>query len=146
MALPLEENALPPSILSRATRRGNEYAWPIETIPEVIEAARANALVNIGGQLQFRFADGAVCECYWVAVDTFLAVPSSLPWNDRVEQTAAVALASFSAVKSECDFLEEGRKAFGDIFLEYDATGESPESAMCFVWYLASDNSDSAEA
>jgi hypothetical protein len=56
--VPIEEGALPPDIISRASLRGNEYAWPVETIPEVIEAARPNALVNIGGQLQFRFADG----------------------------------------------------------------------------------------
>jgi hypothetical protein len=32
------ELRLPHDVLQRATLRGNEYAWPVEYIPKVIEA------------------------------------------------------------------------------------------------------------
>jgi len=102
------ELRLPHAILQRASLRANEYAWPIEDIPNVIEAARQANLASIGGQLQFRLPDGGTCECYWVEVDTYKSVPASLPWQERVDQTAAVALADFSHLLSKFDFVTEG--------------------------------------
>ena len=69
------EKSLPDHILSRATVRGNEYAWKTGDIPKVIEAARAAQLASIGGQLQLRLHDEGTCECYWVEVDTYREVP-----------------------------------------------------------------------
>jgi hypothetical protein len=89
------ELRLPHQILRRASLRGNEYAWPIEDICKVIEAAHQANLASIGRQLQFRLPDGGTCECYWVEVDTYKSVSASVPWQERVEQTAAVALADF---------------------------------------------------
>ena len=94
------ESRLPLDVLQRASLRGNEYAWPIEDIPKVIEAARQANLASIGGQLQFRLPDGGTCECYWIEVDTYKSVPASLPWQERINQTAAVALADFSRLLS----------------------------------------------
>ena len=56
------ELRLPHDLLQRASLRGSEYAWPIEDIPKVIEAARQANLASIGGQLQFRLPDGGTCE------------------------------------------------------------------------------------
>jgi hypothetical protein len=130
------ELRLPQEILRRASFRGNEYAWPIEDIPKVIEAARQANLASIGGQLQFRLPDGGTCECYWVEVDTYKSVPASLPWQERVKQTATVARADFSRLLSKFDFLTEGRRSFAEHFNRLEAEGGDPTQTMCFVWYL----------
>ena len=130
------ELRLPHAILQRASLRANEYAWPIEDIPNVIEAARQADLASIGGQLQFRLPDGGTCECYWVEVDTYKSVPASLPWQERVDQTAAVALAVFSHLLSKFDFVTEGRRSFAEHFKRVEAEGGDPVKTMCFVWYL----------
>jgi len=127
---------LPQEILRRASLRGNEYAWPIEDIPKVIEAARQANLASIGGQLQFRLPDGGTCECYWVEVNTGKSVTESLPWPERVEQTATAALADFSRLLSQFDFVAEGRRSFAEHFKRLEAKGGNPTETMCFVWYL----------
>ena len=58
----MPQNVLPKHIVAKATRRGNEYAWPIEDIPTVIDAASDEGLLNVGGQLQFRIPKGGTCE------------------------------------------------------------------------------------
>jgi hypothetical protein len=123
-------------ILQRASLRGSEYAWPIADIPKVIEAARQAHLASIGGQLQFRLPDGRTCECYRVEADTYRSVPASLPWQDRVEQTATAALADFSRLLSKSDFVAEGRRSFTEHFKHLEAGGGDPTQTMCFVWYL----------
>ena len=118
-----------------ATLRGNEYAWPIGAIPAVIEAARENNLVNVGGQLQFRLPD-AICECYWVEVDTYKLVPANLPWQERVTKTADVAIESFNRLQKDFDFIAEGRRDFGKYLSQYEEDGGVAQEAMCFVWYF----------
>ena len=80
------ERHLPHGLLGRASLAGNEYAWRVEDIPEVIEAARQAGLVGLGGQLPFRLPGpgGGTCDCYWVEVNTFEETPPSLPWAQRV--------------------------------------------------------------
>lgn len=130
------EKLLPHDLLSRATLRGNEYAWPLEDIPKVIEAAKESNLVSIGGQLQFRFPGGGTCECYWVQVDTCQTVPSNLPWAERVGRTAEAALAGFLELQARCDFIAEGRTAFEEEFYKWEAKGGDPATAMGFVWHV----------
>jgi hypothetical protein len=132
------ELGLPHDVLQRASLSGNEYAWPIEDIPTVIEAARQANLISIGGQLQFRLPD-ATCECYWVEVDTYKTVSAALPWPERVNQAAAAALADFSRLLSRFDFVVEGCRTFAavaDYFKRFKAEGGDPTRAMCFVWYV----------
>ena len=126
---------LPIELLNRASLRGNEYAWPLNDIPDVIEAARAANLLSVGGQLQFRLPDGGICECCWVEVDTFLTVPKDQPWAERVENTAVEALKAFHDLPNHHDFLAEGRKAFAE---HLDAL-DDPASTMCFVWDVMSE-------
>jgi len=130
------ETRLPEQLLERSTLRGNERAWPVGDIPEVIEAARLADLVSIGGQLQFRFPNGETCECYWVEVDTFKTVPPDLPWSERVEQTATAAHSQFQGLRERCDFIAEGKSAFGKYLDEFEASGGDLSSAQCFVWYV----------
>jgi hypothetical protein len=126
---------LPDEILSRASLRGGEYAWPLAEIPAVIEAARAANLLNVGGQLQFRLPDEGVCECYWVEVDTYLQVSRDQPWETRVEAAATDALSAFNRLLTEYDFLAEGQKGFAEYLDALRAAGHDSQDAMCFVWY-----------
>jgi hypothetical protein len=130
------ERYLPQELLGRASRRGKEYAWRVDDIPEVIAAARSAGLVSVGGQLQFRLPDGGICECYWVEVDTYQSVSKELPWTERVARTADVALADFTRLASEYDFLEEGRRAFRMHLGQVEHHNESPAEMMWFVWYV----------
>jgi hypothetical protein len=140
----LPAHALPSDILERASRRGNEYAWRIHDIPDVIAAARAANLVSIGGQLQFRLPDGGTCECYWVDVDTYKSVDKALPWVERVSRTAEVALADFDALQKRFDFIAEGRVGFGSYLDALVAQGRDPADSMCFVWYVLSEVDEKA--
>ena len=133
---------LPSSLMQRASLRGREYAWPLADIPDVIEAARRANLINVGGQLQFRIPGAGTCECYWVEVNTFDHVPKSLPWNERVERTAAAALTAYQQLHSDFDFLAEGRLAFAKQLDELERRGEDPAASMCFVWYARDQSSE----
>jgi hypothetical protein len=108
----------------------------VTEIPRVIDAARAADLVNIGGQLQFRFPDGAICECYWVEVDTYKAIPEGLSWSERVSETAAAALSQFQQLHEKYDFIAEGRSAFERPVEEFEAHGGDFADTLCFVWYV----------
>ncbi|MFN3465026.1 MAG: hypothetical protein ACK4X1_13215 [Terricaulis sp.] len=141
MTEPGPEQKLPPDLLARATLRGREYAWALPDIPLVIEAARAANLVSIGGQLQFRIPDDGTCECYWIEVDTYKTVDSKLPWDERVSQTAAVALRDFAMLKQRFDFVAEGMKGFAKHLKAFTAAGGNLDDAMCFVWYLHDETS-----
>ena len=132
------EKLFPEDVIARATLRGREYAWPVGDIPTVIEAARSANLINIGGQLQFRIPEGGTCECCWVEVDTYKEVAEDLPWTERVLATAATALSQFQKLCDECDFVAEGRTAFGDHLGEFEAQGGNLNEALCFVWYVKS--------
>lgn len=131
----LPERHLPNEISERASLRGNEYAWSVADIPLVIEAVRQANLINLGGQLQFRFVDGTACECYWVEVDTGKTVPDSRACDERVTQTAIAALRDFAAISLKYEFFEEGRRSFSAVFNEVEGQGCDPRDAMCFVWY-----------
>ncbi len=132
------KHVLPAHILDQATLRGNEYAWPVSDIPMVIEAARSANLVNIGGQLQFRFPD-ATCECYWVEVDTYRTVPTDLPWLERVSGTAAAAVSQFQLLREKSDFIAEGRLGFARYLDAFEMKGGDLNEIMCFVWYVRSE-------
>lgn len=127
---------LPADLLARASLRGNEHAWPVDDIPEVIEAARRANLVSVGGQLQFRLPDGGTCECYWVEVDTYRSVEKTLPWPDRVKLTAEVGARDFAALRRNVEFLAAGRESFAQYLDKEVAEGRDPLHSMCFVWDL----------
>lgn len=140
----MPEHGLPPDILKRASRAGNEFAWHIQDIPEVISAARTANLINIGGQLQFRLPEGGTCECYWVGVDTYKSVDKALTWTERVRLTAEVALRDFENLQQRYDFVAEGRVGFATYLDALIAKGRSPANSMCFVWYVQSEIGENA--
>jgi hypothetical protein len=135
---------LPRHLIERASNGGGELAWTLDDIPAVIEAARDANLVNIGGQLQFRFPDAGTCECYWVEVDTYKSVSTSASWQERVDQTAAVGMAEFLQLSAKFDFLAEGRNAFPAAFAEFERQGQDAARAMYFVWYVEAEKATDA--
>jgi hypothetical protein len=135
----LAEHLLPSDILKRATRRGNEYAWRVHDIPDVIEAARLLNLISIGGQLQFRLPDGGTCECYWVGVDTFKSVEEALPWQERVNRTAEVALQDFQALQTRFNFIAEGWEGFPTHLDALVERSLDPADSLWFVWSVLSE-------
>jgi hypothetical protein len=132
---------MPQELMAAASLRGKEYAWSLDLIPLVIEAARRANLVSVGGQLQFRLPEGTT-ECYWIAVDTYASVSKALSWAEQVRLTAEAALRDFDALKAKWDFVAEGRKAFGEHFARFEAGGGHMEDAMCFVWYVVAEDED----
>ena len=60
------EELLPPSVVSKATLSGSEYAWSLEAVEKTVTAAAACGLANLGGQAQFRIPDG-ICDLYWLS-------------------------------------------------------------------------------
>jgi hypothetical protein len=142
MSVFLSAQALPPEILQRASLAGNEYAWRIRDIPDVIAAARGANLISIGGQLQFRLPRGGTCECYWVDVRTDRSVDKALPWSERVHRTAEVALRDFEALQESFDFIAEGQVGFASHLDALVAQGHDPADSMCFVWYVLSEDAE----
>jgi hypothetical protein len=139
------EELLPAELISRASSQGEEYAWLIDDIPAVIEAGRSANLVSIGGQLQFRFPDGGVCECYWVAVDTYRSAELSLPWPERVTRTAEAGAKDFAELRRNVDFLKAGREGFAKYLDAELEQGRDPAASMCFVWYLLTEEEAKAK-
>ena len=130
------EERLPAAILERSSLRGNEYAWRLNDIPSVIEAARAADFVSVGGQLQLRLPDGGTCECYWLEVDTFNAAGSGLPWSERVAKAASEASKQFEELNSSHDLLSEAQAAFPSYAAALESDGLRVADALWFVWYV----------
>jgi hypothetical protein len=130
----MSEALLPPEILAKADFRHNEYAWRIDDLPEVIEAARNTNLLNLGGQLQIRTPD-AIGECSWVDIDCCQLVPEDLPWAVRVRMAADQALKDLAELRANVDFKIEIEEAFPDPVARFLASGGKIEDAVWFVWY-----------
>ncbi|MFT4074788.1 MAG: hypothetical protein QM647_04585 [Asticcacaulis sp.] len=131
----IAEKLLPAEILAKADFRQNEYAWRIADLPQVIEAARALGLRNIGGQLQIRTPD-AIGECDWVQIDACQLIPPVLPWEAQVEMAANVALQDLQMLKAEFNFGKEISEAFPEPVARFIEAGGTLEEAVWFVWYV----------
>jgi hypothetical protein len=131
----LIESRLPADILARADLRHNEYAWRVEDLSAVIEAAKTLNLLNLGGQLQLRTAE-AIGEVYWVAVDPCQNVPEDLPWDVRVRMAADFSLRDLAEIQAEFDFVQELRDAFPEPVAKLLAAGGKLEDALWFAWYV----------
>lgn len=134
----LTESQLPADILAKADFRFNEYAWRVEDLPEVIEAAKNLNLLNLGGQLQIRTKE-AIGECYWVATDPCANVPEDLPWEVRVRMAAELSLRDLTEIQAEFDFAQEISDAFPDPVADFIAAGGDLKSAIWFAWYVAAE-------
>jgi hypothetical protein len=126
------EELLPPSVLSKGTLSGSEYAWPVEAVEETVKAAAACGLANLGGQAQFRIPEG-ICELYWLSLDSGERLPKE-PWENYVGRTAAEVLAQFRALRQRTDFIKEALE-WPDL-KRLHAQGIDLNQYLCFVLYF----------
>jgi hypothetical protein len=126
----MDEALLPPAILGKATRRGNEYAWPLASVEEAITAARASGLATLGGQAQFRIPEGT-CELYWLDAHASEDRRAGEPWPEYVTRSAREVLARFREKVLPADFLAEARQ--WSILHEKIKAGVNVLDYLCFV-------------
>lgn len=126
------EELLPPEILSKATRRGDEFAWPLHDVPDVIAAARASGLATLGGQVQSR-TPGGTCELYWLRADAEGRRPGE-PWTDFVARSGEEVTRRVRALEAGTEFVGEGL-GFSHL-ADLHANGEALEQYLCFVLYF----------
>lgn len=134
----LTEEKLPPAILDKAIRGGNEFHWRVNDIPFVIEAARASGLASIGGSLTFiglpgtASADVGTCECYWVEVSISSLLGEE--WGKTVDDSARQAKEQFVALLKKYDFHREGAE-FPTV-ADYRKKGGDLNDIMYFSWMV----------
>src|SRR3989339_449983 len=63
------EDKLPKELLEKTSKDGNELAWKLNDVEEVVVTAEKLGLANLGGQAQFIFPEG-IYELYWIEIDT----------------------------------------------------------------------------
>jgi len=134
----MEEETLPKVLISKASiTPGGEYAWKMDDIPKVIEAARIAGLANLGGQPQFQGPIGTA-EPYWLNFD-----PSDRNakenWQQYVNRAAAETLEAFKRLCKETDFDEEGVKNLKHI-KEAKEKGLNVTEHLWFVLYFESNS------
>ena len=130
------EEKLPPSVLSKASLRGNEYAWPLSEVEGAVSAAEEVGLANLGGQPQFRLP-GGTCELYWLNVDAADRREGE-GWSDYVSRSASEVRDAFRKLIAEVDFPAEARRfAF---LAERLSRGEQVVPHLCFVLYFAEES------
>jgi hypothetical protein len=126
------ERFLPASVLSRASLRGNEYAWPLAAVEATVAAAAASGLANLGGQAQFRIPDGT-CELYWLSVDSGERRRDET-WDAYVTRTAAEVRTQFAALRERTDFVNEALQ--WPQLARLHAEGVDLNQYLCFVLYF----------
>jgi len=73
------ESLLPAEVLAKANKDSSEYAWKLDDVLTVIEAANSVGLATIGGEVQFRVPEG-ICELDWLGFEPGER-RSSEPWE-----------------------------------------------------------------
>ncbi|MCR6644537.1 MAG: hypothetical protein NVV62_08475 [Terricaulis sp.] len=133
--MPHSASKLPSELLDRLvySTPGGEYAWRVDDIPKVIEAARRASLLNLDGTLQFYLPDHGICECYWVDVGP-ADPPNDLDWRQKVEWSAEACQRRFDEVSNTIDLVAAGRDEFGGPLKELADSGTDIAQFMCFVW------------
>ncbi len=99
----MEENLLPTELLNKASiSTGGEHAWKRQDIPNVIAAAKAVGLANLGGQVQYQGSFGTM-ESYWL---DFGSSEKELleSWQHYVKRSADETLDGFTLLCDKTDF------------------------------------------
>jgi hypothetical protein len=132
----MSEKQLPDNILEKASLRGEEYAWKFEDIKDVILASKNLKLATLGGQAQFRFPDGPICELYWIDID-IQDQKETESWTEFVNRSANEFLKEFDNRILKVDFLKEAK---GNKFLETKLEGNIDIlKDLCFVVYIVNE-------
>jgi len=137
----MEELLLPAPILAKATVHSNEYAWPFDSVEEVIAAAQAAELATLGGQAQFRMPEG-ICEMYWLEADASdRRVGES--WPEFVKRSAHEVLARFQDKVTKANYNNEARQ--WPILCEQIEKGTNVLDFLCFVLYFQAEPGKASE-
>ena len=136
LSLAVIENLLPKAVLAKATRTGNELAWPLADVPEVINAAETRLLANLGGQPQFVYPEGT-CEPFWLNADADSRREDET-WEEYVRRSADEIRTGFKRIVSETDFEKEAR-SFSFLAKKLER-GEDVMSQLRFVLYFADES------
>lgn len=90
------------AVFEAAIHSGQELGWRVEQFPDVLKKAAAENLACIGGQFQWKFADGT-CEAYWLNADPSPR-ESDESWLEFVARCEQQVLEGFSRLVSTIDF------------------------------------------
>jgi hypothetical protein len=101
-----QPNDLPSDVLEGATLRGNEHGWSVASFPVALERAESHGYACLGGQFQFRLADGATCEMYWLSADFRERLPGE-SWTDYSRRSCSEVKEDFQRLISQTDFRKE---------------------------------------
>jgi len=124
---------LPPEILSKAVRSGNEYGWKREDFHDVLNIA-ANANIGIiGGQVQFKLPNGT-CELYWHQYDSNDQI-SNEPWKLYCQRTKKEVENAFAKLPSNLELVKEATEYF-EFLAEKANDGVDIEQYLIFIIYF----------
>jgi hypothetical protein len=96
---------LPVQIAEGALMQGNEYGWQPSSFPTALANAPALGYACIGGQFQFRLADG-ICELYWLNANAKPRYEAEA-WQQYCERSCAEVSTRFQKLMSETDFVKQ---------------------------------------
>jgi hypothetical protein len=100
------------------------------------EAAHAVGLANLGGQVQFRLAEGT-CELYWQAFDVGPR-RSGETWHHFLARSRREVEAAVSRLPADDELVADGLAHF-ELLREKAAAGVDLESVLWFVCYFSSE-------
>ncbi len=125
---------LPPEILEGATQRGTEYGWELAAFPDALAKAETLGYACVGGQIQASWADGSICEMYWLNADS-REREASESWSEYSHRSCQEVLKSFQRLMARTDFEKEVAKWRGDLKAEL-ARGLDITSVLVFIAYF----------
>ena len=129
-------DGLPPVLLEGANLRDNEYGWRPESFPQALATAEAHRYACVGGQFEFRLADG-VCEMYWLNADAGDRAHGE-SWDDYCRRSCREVRDGFNRLMQSADFRAQ---ASGFAFLKAKMDkGFDPIPNLVFVAYFVAEH------
>ncbi len=129
-------DALPPALLEGANLRGNEYGWRPESFPQALATAEAHRYACLGGQFQFRLADGT-CEMYWLDADAGNRAEEE-SWDDYCRRSCREVRDRFDRLMQSTDFRAQASE-FAFLKVKVDK-GFDPIPTLMFVAYFVTEH------
>ena len=81
----------------------------MKSFPLALDKAEAHGYACLGGQFQFRLADGSTCEMYWLSADSKERL-SGEPWAEYSRRSCSEVKQNFERLISETDFTKEASR------------------------------------
>lgn len=96
---------LPHNVMRGASLRGTEYGWQVSAFPEALSHAKSQGFGCLGGQFEFRAADGTY-EMYWLSADPTGRCDGE-KWPDYSQRSCSEVLSKFQDLVGKTDFAKE---------------------------------------